>query len=208
MSRQVLIHPTYFPSILHMVALVNCDTVFEMHDNFQKQTYRNRMYIYGAGGKQLLSIPVKHLKTGAHQKYKDVRIEEESTWAKLHWKTLQTAYRSSPFFEFYEDDLAGIFHQKHDFLMDLNLATINLICEILQIELKQTFTTEYQKETTELEDFRHLVNAKEEPHFKLSPYTQVFEEKHGHIPNLSILDLLFNEGPNATSYLKDQELPR
>ncbi|RAV30439.1 WbqC family protein [Sinomicrobium soli] len=207
METKVLIHPTYFPSIMHMVAMANYDVVFEIHDNFQKQTYRNRMYIYGGGGKQLLSIPVKHLKTGEHQKYRDVRIEQDSGWAKSHWKSLQMAYRSSPFFEFYEDELARLFHRKYDFLIDFNLATIDLLYNILEIGFTRTFSIRYQEEATGADDYRYLVNAKAEPYYDISSYTQVFWEKHGYIPNLSVLDLLFNEGPNTLPYLESQDLP-
>ncbi|RNL68035.1 hypothetical protein ED312_23440 [Sinomicrobium pectinilyticum] len=207
MEQKILIHPTYFPSVMHMVALVNHRVILEAEDNFQKQTYRNRMYIYGPGGKQLLTIPVKHSKTGEHQKYRDIRIENDFNWRKQHWKTLQTAYRTSPFFEFYEDDLAPVFEKKPEFLMDLNLETIAFVCDILQINPEYGKTSAYEREVSGMKDYRFMVNAKGEPEFPLEPYTQVFGEKHGFISNLSILDLLFNEGPNALSYLEAQILP-
>lgn len=207
MEQKMLIHPTYFPSVMHFVVMVNHPVIMEMGDNFQKQTYRNRMYVYGPGGKQLLTIPVKHSKTGNHQKYKDIRIENNFHWQKQHWKTLQTAYRTSPFFEFYEDDLVPIFEKKHDFLMDLNLKSIHFILDILQIDPEFEETRSYEKEVSEFADYRSLVNAKEEPDFALESYTQVFGDKHGFIGNLSILDLLFNEGPNSLNYLERQILP-
>lgn len=94
---KILLHPTYFPSISHFVAMLQADQIlFEAHDNFQKQTNRNRMYIYSANGKQLLNIPIKHNKQQTHQKYKDIRIEYDFDWQKQHFKSLEAAYRSSP----------------------------------------------------------------------------------------------------------------
>ena len=101
--NNILIHPSYFPSISHFVAISQCDLVtFEMDDNFQKQTNRNRMYIYSPNGIQLLNIPVKHSKT-AHQKTKEIKIENDFDWQKQHFKSLEAAYRSSPFFEYFEE---------------------------------------------------------------------------------------------------------
>ena len=100
----ILIHPTYFPSVSHFVAMLQADAVvFETDDNFQKQTNRNRMYIYSANGLQLLNIPVKHSKN-IHQKYRDVKIENDFNWQKQHFKSLEAAYRTSPFFEYFEDE--------------------------------------------------------------------------------------------------------
>src|SRR6478609_4271963 len=114
----ILIQPTYFPSISHFAAMVQAETItFEMEDNFQKQTNRNRMYIYSPNGVQLLNIPVKH-SGRAHQKTKDVKLETAFDWQKQHFKSLEAAYRSSPFFEYFEDSFAPIFEKKHTFLMD------------------------------------------------------------------------------------------
>jgi hypothetical protein len=201
----ILIHPTYFPSISHYVAMVQAETVtFEMDDNFQKQTNRNRMYIYSPNGIQLLNIPVKN-SIQKHQKYKDVRIENDFKWQKNHFKSLEAAYRTSPFFEYFEDDFRPIFEKKHDFLMDLNLETFALVNDALGINLKPEKTTEFFHEVTDLKDFRFLVNGKKDT-TTIEEYTQVFNDKHGFLNNLSILDLLFNEGRYAVDYLKNQQL--
>jgi len=201
----ILIHPTYFPSISHFVAMVKADSIaFEMEDNFQKQTNRNRMYIYSPNGIQLLNIPVKHSKE-AHQKTKDVKLETAFDWQKQHFKSLEAAYRTSPFFEYYEDTLSPIFTKKHTFLMDLNLETIELVSKCLGLKSNTTKTTEYFHELTDVTDFRTLANGKKDTN-QFEPYTQVFGEKHGYINNLSILDLLFNEGRFALDYLKNQAL--
>jgi hypothetical protein len=187
------------------VAMAQSDLVtFEMDDNFQKQTNRNRMYIYSPNGIQLLNIPIKHSKT-AHQKTKEVQLETAFDWQKQHFKSLEAAYRTSPFFEYFEDDIRPIFEKKHDFLMDLNFETMSVVSKCLGLEFDYNETTEYFHEVTDKIDFRNLVNGKKDVS-EFTSYTQVFGEKHGYLNNLSILDLLFNEGRYALDYLKNQPL--
>ncbi|MFI0426652.1 MAG: WbqC family protein [Flavobacterium sp.] len=201
----ILIHPTYFPSISHYIAMLQSDSVtFEMEDNFQKQTNRNRMYIYSPNGVQLLNVPVKH-GINKHQKYKDVRIENDFSWQKNHFKSLEAAYRTSPFFEYFEDDFRPLFEKKHEFIMDLNLEIFALVNSSLGIKIEAQKTAEYFHEVTDYTDYRSLVNGKKDT-TQIEEYTQVFNEKHGFINNLSILDLLFNEGRYAVDYLKNQQL--
>jgi hypothetical protein len=203
--NNILIHPGYFPSISHFVAIAQSDLVtFEMDDNFQKQTNRNRMYIYSPNGIQLLNIPIKHSKE-AHQKTKEVRLETAFDWQKQHFKSLEAAYRTSPFFEYFEDDIAPIFQKKHTFLMDLNLETMSVVSKCLGLEFDYNETAEYFHEVTDKIDLRNLINGKKDTSV-FEPYTQVFGEKHGYLNNLSILDLLFNEGRYALDYLKKQTL--
>ena len=198
----ILIHPTYFPSISHYVAMAKATSItMEMEDNFQKQTNRNRMYIYSANGLQLLNIPVKHLRN-SHQMSKDIQLETEFDWQKQHFKSLEAAYRSSPFFEFFEDIIMPIFEKDYKYLMDLNLDTMNLVSKCIGIKTKFLQTEEYQKETG-LVDFRYLAAGKKDQ-TEITPYTQVFGEKYGFINNLSVLDLLFNEGRYSLEYLKSQ----
>ena len=201
----IIIHPTYFPSISHYIAMLQADLVtLEMEDNFQKQTNRNRMYIYSPNGVQLLNIPVKH-SIDKHQKYKDVRIENDFGWQKNHFKSLEAGYRNSPFFVYFEDDFRPLFEKKHEFLMDLNLETFELVNDALGVQFSIEKTDEYFHEVTNLKDFRSLANGKKDT-TQIEEYTQVFNEKHGFINNLSILDLLFNEGRYAVDYLKNQQL--
>ncbi len=201
----LLLQPTYFAPIIQYVAISkNNNICFEFEDNFQKQTYRNRCYIYTADGKQLLNVPIQHNK-GVKQKTKDVKIDYKDDWNKLHLKTLTTAYNSSPFFEFYIDDLLPIFNKKHTFLLDLNLLSHQFIMEALQLVINTTKTDDFLIETP-LKDFRNLAISKKEPQYNLERYIQVFEQNHGFISNLSILDLLFMEGPNALNYLESQNL--
>lgn len=201
----ILLHPTYFPSISQYAAMLQAETItFEMEDNFQKQTNRNRMYIYSPNGVQMLNIPVKHSKT-VHQKYKEIKIENAFGWQKNHFKSLEAAYRTSPFFEYFEDDFIPIFEKKHTFMMDLNFEIFEIINDCLGVELPFSKTEEYFHEATNFTDFRHLANGKKDTFINES-YTQVFDEKFGFLPNLSILDLLFNEGRHAKDYLLKQKL--
>jgi hypothetical protein len=203
----ILIHPTYFPSISHFVALVQSDKiVFEMEDNFQKQTNRNRTYIYSPNGIQILNIPVKHSKQ-IHQKTKDVKIENDFDWQKQHFKSLEAGYRSSPFFEFFEDDIRPIFEKKHTFLMDLNFETFELITKCMRLKLDYKITTEYfhELDSQKVFDFRILANGKKDPS-QFEMYKQVFDDKCGFLNNLSVLDLVFNEGKFTMDYLRNQKL--
>lgn len=202
----ILIHPTYFPSLAHFVAIAQAKEVtFEMDDNFQKQTYRNRCYIYAANGKLQLSIPVVYSQKN-RQKYRDVMVANTDNWQDIHWKSLESAYRTSPFFEFYADELMPLFTEKVESLLDFNLKCFQVICDCLQLDVKINKTATYLKEPVDLVDLRPLVNAKKEKATVFKPYTQVFENKHGFINNLSILDVLFNEGTNALTYLEAQDL--
>lgn len=203
----ILIHPTYFPSISHFAAIVQAEKItFEMEDNFQKQTNRNRTYIYSPNGIQLLNIPVKHSKA-THQKTKDIQIENDFDWQKQHFKSLEAAYRSSPFFEYFEDDLLPIFEKKHQFLMDLNWEVFDLITRCLRMKVAYSTTTEYFHEidSNEITDFRFLANGKKDLS-QFESYPQVFNDKYGFINNLSVLDLVFNEGKFALDYLQSQQL--
>lgn len=204
---KALLLPTYFPSISHFVAMAQSEKiVFEMEDNFQKQTNRNRTYIYSPNGVQLLNIPVKHSKQ-IHQKTKDIKIETDFDWQKQHFKSLEAAYRSSPFFEYFEDEIIPIFEKKHVFLMDLNFEAMQIVSKCLRMKFEYETTTEYfhEVDSNTILNFRTLADGKKDDS-KFETYTQVFEEKHGFLNNLSILDLLFNEGRYALDYLKNQKL--
>lgn len=183
------------------------EIIWEVEDNYQKQTYRNRCHICTDQGKHLLSIPIQHVggKEG-RQKYQDVKLDNSYSWQRQHWRTLQTAYRTSPYFEFYEDDLAPLFEKGKNFLLDFNLETIEKICDCLQIETPSEKTTVYQKEPLDVFDARFLVNAKKKIVFSQETYSQVFDDRHEFVENTSVLDLLFNEGPNTVTYLSAIDL--
>lgn len=200
-----LIHPTYFPNLAHFVAMVKSDVVyFEVCDNYQKQTLRNRTEIYGSNGKLALTVPVSYSQRN-RQLYKEVTIANDGLWQAQHLKSLQSAYSMSPFFEYYIDDLTPLFNKRYNFILDFNLNCFDVIKDCLQLEINIENTEIFEKEPEAKTDLRKLVNRNYEVN-SFQPYTQVFTEKYGFIPNLSILDLLFNEGPNAELYLKKQNL--
>jgi hypothetical protein len=191
-----------------MALLEREECMWEVQDYYQKQTYRNRTYICTDQGKHMLSIPIQHVggKQGK-QFYRDVKIDNQYPWQRLHWRTLQTAYRSSPFFEYYEEDLLPIFEERHTYLLEFNFRCIAAVCSVLGLSLPEGRTTVYEPDPQGKRDMRHLVNAKSHLSFNPSPYTQVFTERHGFIGNLSVLDLLFNEGTHSVSYLRELLLP-
>ena len=202
----MILQPTIFSPIIQYVALVHAEKVlFETEDNFQKQTYRNRYVIYGANGKQVLTIPVIHTRNGERLKTKDILIDQSTDWQKLHIRSLQSAYRSSPFFEFYEDDILPVFNKKYKYLMDLNFDSIQILGECLQVTFDYQKTDIYEMVIDDGKDYRYLANAKTSQKYDFQKYTQVFDDKYGFISNLSILDLVFNEGPNALMYLENHK---
>ena len=202
----VLIHPTYFPNIAHFVAMLKADDiVFEVCDNYQKQTYRNRASIYGANGKLDLNIPVIYSQKN-RQLYKDVKIFNTENWQTQHLKSLESAYRTSPFFEFYIDDLMPLFTMQTDTVMDFNFKCIELVFECLQLPLKYTVTQTFELDSKHNIDARPFANSRKEMPQEFKSYAQVFDDKHDFLDNLSILDVLFNEGPNTELYLKSQSI--
>ncbi len=134
MEPLILLHPTYFPTIATMAVVSGRKCLWEVCDYYQKQTFRNRTYICTDQGKHMLSIPIQHV-GGAQGKqyYKDVKVDNQYPWQRQHWRTLQTAYRASPFFEYYEDELAPIYHDRFTYLLDFNFRSIELACEFLQL---------------------------------------------------------------------------
>ncbi len=203
---KALLNPTCFPSIAQFVAMTKADKLyFEVCDNYQKQTYRNRAFIYGANGKLQLNIPVHHTHK-ERQLYKDVLIANTDKWQELFLKSLQSAYNTSPFYEFYIDEIQPLFEMKTKYLMDFNFKCLDVLMDCLLIEIDYKTTQQFEKITTDKANFRSLTNSRKETLQQFDTYTQVFSDKHGFIPNLSILDLLFNEGTNTVSYLEAQNL--
>ena len=193
--------PTYFAPISQYAAIYQSEEiVFEVFDNFQKQTYRNRCCIYGANGKLSLSIPLKHKTGKGRKKTKDSLVENNFPWQQQHLKSLQTAYRSSPFFEFFEDDLKVIFNKEYKYLYDVVLDTHLFIADALELNTNFTKTNEYIHCIQD--DYRSLAVAKKGFSIEMDSYVQMFDDKHGFIADLSILDLLFMEGRNAISFLE------
>ena len=188
----------YLPPIYWFSKFLNEDQIsLEQWENFPKQTYRNRTNIYGANGKLSLVIPIKH--TGKRQ-MKDIEISYAENWQKIHWKSIKTAYQSSPYFEFYEDKLGEIYNTDEPLLAKFNLRALEIIQDILKTEKSFSLTEEYIKLCDN--DFRGEFSVKNPSHRGLSEYYQTFSDKMGFIEDLSIVDLLCNKGPETINYLK------
>ena len=199
----ILIHPNYFPNIHQFTQIIKANNIlFEVSDNYQKQTFRNRTYIYGANGKLGLFIPVIHTHKN-RELFKDVKISYESNWMDLHLKSLQSAYRSSPYFEYFEDDFIKLYSKKEKFLVDFNIKCIKLISVLLDLDLDYKISSEYIEKTNEIIDLRGLSIARKQKTIETPKYIQVFESNHGYLNNLSILDLIFSEGKNSVSLMNN-----
>jgi hypothetical protein len=193
----------YLPPVSYFSALQaqNYEFLLEKEEHFPKQTFRNRTRIYSPNGPLDLFLPViKGSKY--HTKMKDVKISYDFKWQRLHWLSLESCYRNSPYFEYYEDGLAPFFQKKYEFLFDYNLEILEWVFRQMKKAPELAFTTEYEKEIPAELDFRNKIQFKQAE--LITPqreYNQVFAEKHGFLPNMSIVDLLFNQGPQAKNYL-------
>ena len=206
-STSILLSSLYAAPIQYYSKLFRAKSaVIEVHDNYQKQSYRNRCIIGGANGVLKLNIPIEKPST-AKCEMKDIQIAEHGNWQHLHWNAIISAYNTTPFFEFYLDDFFPLYQKKQTSLHEFNEELRQLICRLLKIETPVTYSENYittlPKDTI---DYREVIHPKKDwhaldPHFRAIPYFQVFEEKHGFQPNLSILDLLFNMGSEARLYL-------
>lgn len=201
----VLLSTTYFGPVQWYQKLNRYEQVLiEQHESFPKQTYRNRCLIATTQGIQALTVPVSRGENG--DDIRSVRISDHGNWRHLHWQALQSAYGESPFFEYYEDDLRPFFtDHRWDTLLDYNDAICRKMCELLDITPHIAATEHFVSPLAGAEnDFRLSINPKhpaEDAEFVARPYYQVYAQKHGFLSNLSILDLLFNMGPESIFYL-------
>jgi hypothetical protein len=192
----------YLPPVDYFVQLntYKPDILIEREEHFPKQTYRNRANIYSPDGVLALVVPViKGSKN--HTKVKDVKISYDFMWQRLHWQSLQACYRRSAYFEFYEDDFAPFYEKQITYLFDYNQELLNLLLKLTKIKTELNFTDEYQADYPNLHDFRFSIHPKKESEVQQKPYFQVFEDRRGFMKNLSIIDLLFNQGPQTINYL-------
>ena len=198
----LVLSSVYAGNLVYYSLIANSNKIIlDVYENFNKQSYRNRCVIASPNGPLKLIIPIVR---SSKNIVKDVKIDNTQNWKKIHWKSLESSYRSSPYFEFYEDEFYTIyFKNKNDFLFDFNNKINLAILKCLGIETEIIISSSYVEKDLEIEDFRNILPSKSKDleKFKEIKYNQVFQEKQSFLPNLSILDLLFNEGPLAKQFL-------
>ena len=188
--------PAYFPPISHWkYILKNCS--WDIDSFYKKQTLRNRTYIHGANGLLMLTVPIKHIRTGKKKNFKEIEIENDHGWKKNHFKSIKIAYQSSPYYEFYESHLIELFNKDFKKLVNLNLASIELISKCLNLELKNRVLKINSRINNSYFEITDTKRSKE----KNKKYIQTFQKKNGFIYDLSVLDLLFNCGPQSFDFL-------
>ncbi|MCF8463258.1 MAG: WbqC family protein [Flavobacteriales bacterium] len=204
---KVLLPIGYFPPISYFAYLVQNEVTFEKHEHFVKQSLRNRCTIMGANGPLNLLVP--KTKSDVRLTINHSKIHNDEDWKTLHWRSLEAAYRKSPYFEYYEDDLIPFFEKPHTHLFQLGLESIQIILQLLRVEFPFEFSTKYEDDFDGL-DLRSAWNKHEYSHqnpIKSYPrYIQVFSDRHQFEPDVSMLDLLFCQGPRAVNYLHALEL--
>ncbi|AZA75343.1 WbqC family protein [Chryseobacterium indoltheticum] len=198
--QNILLPVFYLPPISWFSEFLNPENevVFEQFETFPKQTFRNRTNIYGANGKLSLIIPINH---NGSREFKNTEMSYREDWQKLHWKSIKTAYQSSPYFEYYEDKLIKLFENKEKFLLDFNIKSIKIILDILKTEKAYSLNKEYIKNPEEV-NFREKFSAKTPSEYEMDEYYQTFSDKMGFLNDLSIVDLICNKGPESMTYIK------
>ncbi|MDQ0593360.1 hypothetical protein QFZ37_001729 [Chryseobacterium ginsenosidimutans] len=199
--QNILLPVFYLPPISWFSMFLDAENeiLFEQFESFPKQTFRNRTNIYGANGKLSLIIPITH---NGKREFKDIEISYREDWRSLHWKSIKTAYQSSPYFEFYEDKFRKIFDLKEKNLLDFNIKALEILQQILKTEKAHSLNEEYIKNPEQI-NFREKFSAKLPSEFEMDEYYQTFSDKLGFIKDLSILDLICNKGPETLTYIKN-----
>jgi len=198
----VLRSTAYLPPVSYISGCLHTEEVLiERFETYPKQTCRNHCYIYGPNGLQTLTIPVIKVH-GNHTLTKDIRIATSTPWQRLHWRSIETAYNNSPFFLYYKDEFEKVLEKQFDYLLDLNTTLLETIFNILRFDKRIGFTDHFLKIPDGIEDHRESSKKKKATsNDAFPPYTQVFSLKHGFIADLSIIDLIFNLGPESSDFL-------
>lgn len=203
LSKNYLLPTAYLAPLSYYALIIKSpNSIIEQYEHFKKQTIRSRCSIYSSNGSLVLSVP-KVRKSSSKTLIKDIQICYTEPWQKIHWNAIQSSYNSSPFFEYYMDEIFVIYNTKEKYLIDFNIKTHQLILKFLQIDSKINLSNNYNSQT-ELEDFRD----KKFQSINNPVYDQVFSIKKGFTPNLSIIDLVFNLGPESNNYLEKIELSK
>jgi len=202
MAGMVLVSIAYLPPVEYFSVISRADEVLvEKEENYLKQTYRNRCYILSAHGPQLLSVPV-YLGSLHKTPVKNIRIDYSKRWQQVHTGAMTASYNSSPYFEFYFNKIEKIILKNHEYLFDLNMELTNSLLDILKMKKTISYTTNFISVGDMEYDFRYKITPKEKSHFAFKKYFQVFNNGEGFVPGMSIIDLLFNMGPEAVDYIK------
>ena len=192
-----VLEPTYFPPISHLKHISSNNLQWSINSRYNKQTLTNRTYIDSSNGELMLTVPIKHSGKNVPRKFSEIKIDNSSNWKKTHYKSIKICYQSSPFFEFYEDDISFFYESDYEYLHQLNFASINLVCNWINLEMpKENFNVQ-EKEFINL---IYLSNTKRTRELLEKKYTQTFQVSNGFINDLSILDLIFNCGPDSKNY--------
>ncbi len=201
---------SYFGSVSYWSFLLAADNILlEQHCRFERQSYRNRCNILGANGVLPLSVPV--LKpVGGYPSTREAEISYDVDWRQSHWRSIVSAYNNSPFFEFYADEYEAIFQKKYKFLWDLNMAVFDVVENQLDVNIAYSLTSKYHQPAIDDADYREIIHPKRimgiNDGFNPVPYRQIFGEKYGFVPDLSIIDLIFNKGPESVILLRQCSL--
>lgn len=204
----VLLSTAYLAPVSYFAYLAKARTaIIEQHETYPKQTYRNRCEIYTERGKMQLTIPVT--KTfGNKTTTKDIEIFQAEKWQLNHWRAIESAYLASPFFLFYQDELENFYTSTRQNLLEFNMQLTKVLCEIIGLDVELEYSKAFEKSPENVADLRFDISPKKDTPFdQFQHYIQVFGERHGFIPNLSIIDLLFNLGPETKNYLMGVKLP-
>lgn len=202
----MLFTTAYLPPVSYFVLLYNANEVLiEACENYNKQSYRNRCRISAANGKMDLNIPIEKSTTG-NRNIKNIRIADHTNWQQQHWRSITSAYNTSPFFEFYEDEFRCFYKKKWQFLWDYNLDILMFLLNLLNIEKKINFTSSFMLNVSDVWDAREAIHPKRKSTVSMPTYYQVFNQKHGFLEDLSIIDLIFNMGNEAIFTLMESKI--
>ena len=201
MSGKILISTAYLPPVEYFSLISGAgEILIEKEENYLKQSFRNRCYILSAHGPQLLSVPV-YLGSQHKTQLKDIRIDYSKRWQQVHLGAITASYSASPYYQFYFENIEKIISKKSVFLIDLNTELTESVLKMLKFKLQLSFTSHFEPPSESENDYRYRISPKKESYFRVKEYLQVFSGSNRFVHGLSIIDLIFNVGPEAVEYL-------